>query len=149
MRRISSIQEAKPVLEYFKGFHDGFVRRFTVLSHAHNQNKPRPGSGGEEVDLEIAIDRPGNPTEGRPRQQIVVARFYRVRGLSTSVGGLSCESSLDGLSMTEASRTAENGTREPCLRAALTQPRPPDGRERKKQKGLVFTFRSAEFTEIF
>ncbi len=148
MRRVSSIQEAKPVLEYFKGFHDGFVRRFAVLADVCNQDKPR-ASSGEAVDLEIAIDCTGHTMEGHSAQQRVVARFYRVRGLSTPVGGLSSEFSLDGLSMTETFRTAANGDRERCLRAALVQPRAAEGRDRKRQKGLVFTFRSAEFTEIF
>ncbi len=148
MRRISTIQDAKPVLEYFQAFQHGVIRRFMVLSDARHPDTSRPASG-DEVDLEIAIDRTGNPTEGRPAQQTVVARFYRVRGLSTPVGGLSGDFSLEGLSMTEAFRTAANGDREPCLRAALIQPRATEGANRRKQKGLLFTFRSAEFTEIF
>ena len=85
-RIVASPEEAEAVLDYFNGFHDGFIKRLTLISHDYFEARGVQVCSGH-LDLEVEIAhynyRDGEP----PATQVVQARFTHVRHLHTDMPG--------------------------------------------------------------
>jgi hypothetical protein len=80
---IASMEEAKSVLEHFNQFHDGFIKRITVVSQDEmGEDYSQSSRGIFDIELEFAHY---NYTAGaqplHPARQRVWATFYNVRDL--------------------------------------------------------------------
>src|SRR5215212_9758372 len=85
-RVLASPEEAEAVLDYFNGFHDGFIKRLTLISHDYFEARGvQVCSGLLDLELEIAHYnyRDGEP----PADQLVQASFTHVRHLHTDMPG--------------------------------------------------------------
>jgi hypothetical protein len=78
--RIATPAEASEALDYFNGFHDGFIRELLLRSHDRFEARGAQEVSGR-LDLEIVFAhynyRQGEP----PADQLVRARFGRVSAL--------------------------------------------------------------------
>jgi hypothetical protein len=144
-RVVASPEEVEAVLDYFNGFHDGFIKRLTLISHDYFEARGvQVCSGRLDLELEIAHYnyRDGEP----PADQVVQARFTHVRHLHTDMPGNRPEWSLVNVYFEPGTRQTA-GTEEPCFHARFLQ-------NRLGQEGWVpyqalhFSFREAAFRDL-
>lgn len=147
IRQVTTIQEALESLDYFNGFHDGFIKRLTVSSGDEFVSRGEQRCAGE-LRLEILFAHYNYQRDTRPHDQMIEARFEGVKDLSISFSGVSYEWAINNLTIEESRRTREDGKEESCLRAVLSQSRLKGGREWALHEDLSFTFRSCAFLEI-
>lgn len=147
IRRVTTIQEAIESLDFFNYFHDGFIKRLTVLSQDEFIDRGEQRCSGE-LQLEITFAHYNYQRDERPHSQTVEARFESVKDLSITFSGNSHEWAINSLTIGETIRASEFGGEESCLKAALTQSRLKDGREWVLHEDLSFTFRSCTFNEV-
>lgn len=145
--RVTTIAEANEVLDYFNGFHDGFIKRLTVVSHDEFEDRETQQCRGA-FDLELVFAHCNYQADTQPHDQLIEARFSRVKDLSIAFSGQSYEWAIANLSFTETTRSREDGSVEPCLKATLLQHRLTDGREWVIHEDLSFTFTEATFDEV-
>lgn len=139
---VTSAAQAMDVVEYFNGFHDGFIHTLTLLSHDTFESRDVHLTTGL-LDLEIVFAH-SNYREGQPpHDQLVTARFARVRDLRLNFTGQPTDWPITGLELEPDDRTIE----EPRLRARLIQPRLVEHTRWEHAEALAFTFHSAEFSE--
>jgi hypothetical protein len=145
---VATPEEAEAVLEYFNGFHDGFIKRLTLISHEYSEARGVQACSGW-LDLELTIAhynyRDGEP----PADQVIQARFTRVRHLHTDMPGNAAEWSLVNVYFEPGVRLMAHpsaGTEEPCFYARFLQNRLDDGKWCLYQ-ALRFSFWKAEFRE--
>ena len=144
-RVVASAEEAGAVLEYFNGFHDGFIKRLTLISYDYFEARGVQACSGR-LDLELAIAH-YNYREGEPpADQVVQARFAHVRHLHADMPGNAAEWSLINVHFDRGTRLRE-GVEEPCFYARFLQSRLDNGRWVLYQP-LDFSFRDAEFREL-
>jgi hypothetical protein len=146
-QRITTLAEANESLDYFNGFHDGFIKRLTILSHDEFEDRDTQQCRGA-FDLEIVFAHCNYQADTRPHDQLIEAKFNRVADLSIAFSGQSHEWAIINLSITEATRSREDRSTEPCLKATLLQHRLADGREWVLHEDLSFTFKEATFREL-
>jgi hypothetical protein len=143
-RVVTTSEEAEAVLEYFNGFHDGFIKRLTLVSYDYFEARGvQVCSGRLDLELEIAHYnyRSGEP----PADQVVHARFTHVRHLHADMPGNAAEWSLANVHFERGTRPMA-GTEEPCFHARFLQNRLDEG-EWVLHEALSFSFREAEFRE--
>jgi hypothetical protein len=146
-RRVTTIAEAGEVLGYFNGFHDGFIKRLTVISHDEFEDRDTQYCHGA-FDVAIVFAHCNYQADTRPHTQLIEAKFNRVKDLSIAFSGQSHEWAIVNLSVTEATRSSLDGSIELCLKATLLQHRLKDGREWVIHEDLSFTFAEATFDEV-
>jgi hypothetical protein len=142
---VASAKEASAVVEYFNAFHDGFIRRFTLISHDTFEDRDTHVTTGP-LDLEILLAH-ANYRDGRPPfDQAVHARFGGVRDLRVAFTGRPTDWPITSLHL-EGDATSDStvGQR---LRARLIQPRLVDNSSWEHVESVAFTFDSAEFREL-
>ncbi len=143
-RVVATLEQAEAVLEYFNGFHDGFIRRLTLLSYDYFEARGvQVCSGRLDLELEIAHYnyRAGEP----PANQVVHARFTHVRHLSADMPGTAAEWTIANVHFERETRPA-TVTDEPCFHARFVQNRL-EGGEWVLHGALGFSFREARFRE--
>ena len=89
-RLVATPEQAEEVLEYFNGFHDGFIKRLSLVSYDYFEARGvQVCSGRLDLELEIAHYnyRNGEP----PADQVVHARFTHVRHLHAEMPGNAAE----------------------------------------------------------
>ncbi len=141
---VATPEQAEAVLEYFNGFHDGFIRRLTLLSYdCFGARGVQVCSGRLDLELEIAHYnyRTGEP----PANQVVQARFTHVRHLSADMPDNAAEWTIANAHFERGTRPA-TVTDEPCFHARFLQNRL-DGGEWVLHGALGFSFREADFRE--
>jgi hypothetical protein len=69
-RVVASPGEAEAVLDYFNGFHDGFIKRLTLVSHDYFEARGTQVCSGR-LDLELLIAH-YNYRDGEPPADQVV-----------------------------------------------------------------------------
>jgi hypothetical protein len=143
-RVVASAEEARAVLEYFNGFHDGFIKQLTLLSHDYFRARGVQVCSGR-LDLELAIAHYNYRSGEPPADQIVYARFTHVRHLHADLPGNADEWSLANTHFERGIRLTV-GTEEPCFYARFLQNRLDEGKWVLYQ-ALSFSFREAEFRE--
>jgi hypothetical protein len=143
-RVVATPEQAETVLEYFNGFHDGFIKRLALTSYDYfEQRGIQVCSGRLDLGLEIAHYnyRSGEP----PADQVVHARFTHVRQLRADIPGNPAEWTLANVHFERGTRPAAV-TDEPCFHARFLQNRLVGG-EWVLHEALGFSFREADFRE--
>src|SRR5215212_4124188 len=145
-RVVTTAEEAGAVLEYFNGFHDGFIKKLTLVSHDYFEARGTQVCSGR-LDLELAIAhcnyRDGEP----PADQVVDACFAHVRQLHTDMPGNAAGWSLVNVYFERGIRLLAHGIEEPCFYARFLQRRL-EREEWVLYQALGFSFRAAEFREL-
>ena len=144
--KATTLDEVLGLLDYFNGFHDGFIKRLSVLSRDEFVSRGEQHCAGE-LGLEITFAHYNYQDGRRPHDQLVEARFDGVKELAIEFSGNSYEWAVDGLTIAETERALEGGGVEACLRAVLVQKRLSDGREWVRHEDVTFTFRGCSFRE--
>jgi len=145
-RIVTDLGEAKAVLDYFNGFHDGFIKRLSVISHDSFEER-HVQSASQRLEVQITFAHHNYQQGARPANQLVTASFHSVMDLSVTFSGLLYEWSVYELFIVGTTRTLEDSRTEPCLKASLLQSRLTDNREWQRHEDLEFTFSYAEFDE--
>src|SRR5215470_3098824 len=83
---VASAEQAAAVVEYFNGFHDGFIRRLSLISHDTFEDRDTHVTTGL-LDLEILFAHSNYRAGEPPFDQLVQARFSRVRDLRMNFTG--------------------------------------------------------------
>lgn len=141
---VVTVEQAADVVEYFNGFHDGFIRRLTLFSHDTFEDRDTHVTTGP-LDLEIVFAH-SNYREGAPPfDQTVEARFTSARDLQMNFTGAPTDWPITSFHL-EADASAKPGDAA-RLRARLIQPRLVDNVRWEHDEALSFSFASAEFCE--
>jgi hypothetical protein len=144
-RTLRTPEEAAAILEYFNGFHDGFIKRLTLSSYDYFERRGVQACSGR-LDLEVVIAhynyRDGEP----PADQLVHASFRHVRNLQVNMPGKAAEWTIMNVHFERGVRPSDLAE-EPCFYARLLQNRLDDGRWVHYQ-ALGFSFQEAEFYEL-
>jgi len=145
IHRVATAAEAASVLEYFNGFHDGFIKRLMLVSHDYFEARGVQVCSGD-LELEITLAH-YNYREGEPpADQLVRARFTGVRDIRADLGRQAAEWSLMAVHFDPGSRRIE-GADQPCLVARFLQQRLVDERW-EPYEALGFTFTYADLREV-
>jgi hypothetical protein len=124
-RVLKTPEEAAAILEYFNGFHDGFIKQLTLSSYGHFERwGVQACSGRLDLELEIAHYnyRDGEP----PADQVIHARFTRVRDLQADMPGRAAEWRIMNVHIEPGVRPSDLAE-EPCFYARLLQNRLDEG----------------------
>jgi hypothetical protein len=142
--QVATVEQAAAVVEYFNGFHDGFIHRLTLVSHDTFEDRDTHVTTGL-LDLEIVFAHSNYREGSLPFDQIVKARFTSVRDLQMNFTGAPTDWPITGFHLdAEASPISGDAAR---LRARMMQPRLVDNARWEQNEALSFSFASAEFCE--
>lgn len=144
---IKNLSEAEAALDYFNGFHDGFIKQLTLISHDQFEVRGVQASGGG-LTLEITFAHYNYQQDSKPVDQLIRASFFKVMNVAIDFSGLSYEWSVNHLTFFETQRALEDGHNESCLGANLVQSRLNSQREWELHEDIRFTFSQAEFEEL-
>ncbi|HYC33456.1 MAG TPA: hypothetical protein VEB59_14305 [Gemmatimonadales bacterium] len=136
--RLTSATDSSAAVEYFNGFHDGFVRELTLRSHDRFEARGAQEVSGR-LDLEIVFAHYNYRSGEPPADQLVRARFVRVSALVADFRLTQGAWFIDRL---EIDAGGEGG-----LVARLFQQRLVDGAWGSGEE-LRFTFASGEMEEL-
>jgi hypothetical protein len=141
---LRTTEEAVTILEYFNGFHDGFIKHLTLNSYDYFERRGVQACSGR-LDLEMVIAH-YNYREGEPpADQLVQARFTHVRNLRVDMPGKAAEWTIMNVHFQRGVRPSDLAE-EPCFHARLLQNRLDEDRWVHYQ-ALGFSFLEAEFYE--
>ena len=141
--RVTTAAEAAAVVAYFNAFHDGFIRRLTLVSHDVHESRDVHVTTGR-LDLEIAFAHCNYREGAPPPDQIVEARFEQVAALAVAFTGAPADWPILSLELGPAPDAAGGAT----FLAKLVQPRLVDNRRWEHAEALTFRFASATFREV-
>ena len=141
---VATPEEAEAVLDYFNGFHDGFIKRLALISHDYFEARGTQVCSGW-LDLELAIAHYNYRNGEPPADQVVHARFTHVRHLHADMPGNAAEWSV-GIVYFDRGIRSTAVTEEPCFYARFLQNRLDEGKWVLHQ-ALRFSFWEAEFRE--
>ena len=136
---VTTPADAGSALDYFNGFHDGFVRELALRSHDRFEARGVHELSGW-LDLEIVFAHYNYRSGEPPADQLVRARFTRVSALVADFPLAQGEWSIDRLEI----EAGDGGG----LMARLVQHRLVDGAWTTAE-GLRFAFQTAEVEEVF
>ena len=122
IRRLRTIEDAKSILDYFNGFHDGFIKQLILKSQDEFKDWGHQLCMGD-LSLEITFAHYNYAAGERPHTQLVEAKFRQVKDPSVNFSGQSHEWSILNVLVTESIRTREDGSNEPCFKAVFLQNR--------------------------
>lgn len=143
-RLLKTAEEAAAILEYFNGFHDGFIKQLTLNSFDYFESRGVQACSGR-LDLELVIAHYNYRNGEPPANQVVHARFTHVRDLQAGMPGRAAEWTIMNVHI-EAGVRHSDLAEEPCFYARLLHNRLDEGRWVHHQ-ALGFSFREAEFYE--
>ena len=146
IRRLKTIEDAVSILDYFNGFHDGFIKQLTLKSQDEFKAWGHQLCMGD-LSLEIIFAHYNYAAGERPHTQLIEAEFRQVKDLSVNFSGQAHEWSILDLLVTESTRTREDGSNEACFKAVFLQSRL-EGNEWQPNEDLVFSFTEGVFREI-
>lgn len=145
--KATTLNEALGLLDYFNGFHDGFIKQLSILSRDEFVSRGEQHCSGE-LGLEIVFAHYNYEDGKPPHDQLVEARFDGVKELAIDFSGISYEWAIDSLMFAEIERSREGGGVEPCMRAILVQKRLDETRVWVRHEDVTFTFRDCSFREL-
>ena len=136
---VTTGDQARETTELFNAFHDGFIRRLTVLSHdVFEDIATHRVTGPLELEIEFAhYNYDGGET---PAERQIRARFTGVRDLLIAFTGSEADWPITHFEM-DAAEAGE------FCEARLLQPRYADG-EWSHARAMSFSFESGVFTEL-
>jgi hypothetical protein len=141
---LTTPEEVEAILEYFNGFHDGFIKKLTLSSHDYFERRGVQACSGR-LDLDLVIAHYNYRSGEPPANQLVHARFTHVRHLHADMPGGAAEWSIVNVYFERGVRPTVRAE-EPCFYARLLKNRLYQGRW-VHHKALSFSFREAEFYE--
>ena len=145
LKILKTIDDAEAILDYFNGFHDGFIKRIILKSSDEFEAWAQQRCTGN-LDLELTLAHYNYAAGQRPYNQLVFAEFQRVQELNVDFGGQAHEWSILNMLITESVRSREDGSSEPCFKVVLRQSRL-EGTQWTPHEDLVFTCLGALFIE--
>jgi hypothetical protein len=145
IRSLKTIEQAQSILDYFNGFHDGFIKQLSLTSADEFKAWGHQLCAGD-LSLEIILAHYNYGDGERPHTQMIEAKFRQVKDLAIQFSGQAHEWSILNVSISESSRAREDGTAEPCFKAVILQNRLVEN-EWQPNEDLVFTFSEATFDE--
>jgi sugar phosphate isomerase/epimerase len=143
-RVVATAEEAEAALEYFNGFHDGFIKQLTLTSYDYFKTRGVQVCSGR-LDLELEVAHYNYHSGQPPANQVVHARFTHVRHLHADMPGNPAEWSLANTHFEPGTRPTV-GSEESCFYARFLQNRLDEGKW-VLYEALGFSFREAEFRE--
>ena len=145
--QIATVDQTRAALEYFNAFHDGFVRRLSLISHdvfeargAHTRL--------DLPDLELLVAHYNYQQDMRPHDQVIRATFRRVTDVSVSLGVGWYPLPINHVDIAAATRTMDDGRTVYCLRAVIVQPHLSARQVWDLREDVSFAFEDAEIEEI-
>jgi hypothetical protein len=147
VRTVETIEDAAESLDYFNGFHDGFIKTLIIVSRDEFKGRGAQMCAGE-LSIELILAHYNYQEDTRPHDQLIEASFNGVKDVSADFSGNSYEWSISNVSINEARRQSENGAIEECLQLIVVQNRLDSAREWRLHDDLSFTFKTCTFREI-
>lgn len=145
---IETIQQARETLRYFNDFHDGFIKKLTLISRdAFKADGSQVCTGTFDVEIEFAhYNYPQCPS---PYDQTVAGRFVDVRDFCLDLTEMSFEWSIQSfeIEVAERPRVLSNST-EACFVAKLVRAVLDRTGNWLNQESSLFTFKHATFSEV-
>jgi hypothetical protein len=142
-RVLKTPEEAAAILEYFNGFHDGFIKQLTLNSYGYFERWGcRPARG---VWTSSWRSRTTTTATGNLRRTRSSTRFTHVRDLQADMPGRAAEWRIMNVHIEPGVRPSDLAE-EPCFYARLLQNRLDEG-QWVHHKALGFPEREAEFYE--
>jgi hypothetical protein len=142
-RVLKTPEEAAAILEYFNGFHDGFIKQLTLNSYGYFERWGcRPARG---VWTSSWRSRTTTTATGNLRRTRSSTRFTHVRDLQADMPGRAAEWTIMYVHIEPGVRPSDLAE-EPCFYARLLQNRLDEG-QWVHHKALGFPEREAEFYE--
>jgi hypothetical protein len=149
--QVSSVEEAARALEYYNGFHDGFMKRMLIESHDEiHRDLSQSCTGVFEVAVDFAHYNYANGAEPfHPHNQIVRAEFRNVQDLCCDFGQGFLGNTIISVSIIPVNRRkGGEATTEQCLGLRLGRHFFLDeSRRHEFRESQLFTFTDATFVE--
>src|SRR5882672_6192640 len=146
---LSSVDDAVKMLDYFNGFHDGFIQRIVIESKDRiNDDLSQTCTGVFEVEIDFAhYNYAAGADPFHPHNQIVRARFRNVQDIYCDFGAGFPGNTILGLSVVSANRLkGGETTAEPCLGLRLARHfYLADERRYEVREAQLFSFTDAVF----
>jgi hypothetical protein len=143
-RVLKTSEDAAAILEYFNGFHDGFIKQLTLNSYDYFERWGVQACSGR-LDLELVIAHYNYRNGEPPADQLIHARFKHVRDLQADMPGKAAEWTIMNTHFEPGVRPTDRAE-EPCFYARLLHNRLEEVQWVHHQV-LGFSFREAEFFE--
>jgi hypothetical protein len=150
-RIVSSVEEAARVLDYFNGFHDGFIKRFVIESRDEIlADRSQSCTGVFDVRIDFAHYNYQQGAEPfHTHDQIVTTRFSNVQDLFCDFREGFLGNTIISLGIAPATRRKSGGTSgEPCLSLRLGRHYFLEEQRRHEfRESELFTFTEATFID--
>lgn len=148
---VSTVEEARAVLEHFNGFHDGFMKRIGIVSQDDmGEDHSQSCTGRFDVEIEFAHYNYGDSVRPlHPANQRVLATFHNVQDLFCDFREGFLGNTINHLSIHLSSRRP-GGTMsvETCLALHLARNFYLEAYRRYElRQAQLFTFTHANFQE--
>jgi hypothetical protein len=144
--QVRSVDEGVEAMKYFNAFHDGFIKRFLVMSQDHflpDKSHACTGLFNAEIDFAHYNYRGGQP----PPNQLIRAVFIGVQDVLADFRDAIHSLPITALAVVGGTRVAGNSTEpEPCLVLQMTNQLLQDG-QWVPRTYQMFTFQEAVFSE--
>ena len=148
---VSSAAEAAKVLDYFNGFHDGFMKRIQVTSSdGIDEDRGQSCTGLFEVEIDFAhYNYQAGNAPFHPHNQIVHAKFCKVQDIFCDFREGFLGNTIVSLSVAPANRRKGGSTAtELCLGLQLARHYYlEEFRRYELRQSQLFTFAEATFRE--
>ena len=135
---VTDYAAATRALDYFNGFHDGFIRELRVTTHDRFVERGVHETAGP-VDLEIVFAHYNYERDTRPPDQLIRATFRGVTALAVDIAGRPTETAI---------RSVEIEAAEGAQTASVLVSRLTEEREWIAHTAVAFRFDSASFEEL-
>ena len=149
--RVSSVEEAATVLDYFNGFHDGFMKRIAITSSDEiDEDRGQTCTGVFTVEIDFAhYNYQDKDSPFHPYDQIVSATFCEVQDVFCDFREGFLGNTIISLSVAPANRRkGGSSATEPCLGLQLARPYYlEEFRRYELRQSQLFTFAEATFRE--
>lgn len=146
-REVNSAADAESVLEHFNAFHDGFLKRISIISDGEFEAIGIQNlADGLTLELLIAHYNYQNGTV--PHDRLISAVFFGVTAVDISFTGRGHEWTINHLGLTPSQREAGARFGSACLEARIVQHHLSDARQWVLKNDMVFLFEKAVFREL-
>ena len=148
---VSSAGEAAQALDYFNGFHDGFMKRIAITSHDEiDEDHGQSCTGVFDVEIDFAhYNYPDGNEPFHPYNQIIHARFRKVQDIFCDFSEGFLGNTIIGLSVVPVNRRRGGSDAvEQCLGLRLARHYYlAEHRRYELRESQLFTFTDVTFRE--
>ncbi len=147
LHRIFSLSEAKTAIDYFNGFHDGFIQQLVLDSRDKFEARGVHQLSGW-LDLELTIAHYNYQQDKRPFDQLIQAKFFQLKDLVVNFSGQPHEWPIISFDIRAAERTNQINQQVKCFWAVFSFSHLQHDQTWDLEDDLVFTFAHAEIKEV-